>query len=602
MNQLKIIFFLLNFFIFIKPLTAMDSDCIFEDDCYTDDFENSDNDDEATKNNLECVFMDYAQLRENFQSCWGAVQSIYGKKAIQSVHNFFNNKSKIKYTINENGIKRQENRFLKEIPENDIDFIESILENKIVFYNWIRNKINESNYNSNDLNSNFLSKKMPNSFKKHFYINGLVKYYTYNHNLFDLLCKKINDAFTSNVDFTYHDLRGDVKLFDAPETNFSQIRIILRQIEQDLKDDINLQHCLKDKKHSIKHCSTSCVHHYFKDVNNIDLYKYYNLSLGRFNLLEKVFGSKIITELTETIQFYMPKEQEIIHQTDLDTLVADFKKFDKETKKSIQHQKSSKGNTKKKKKIKAPEIKKEGTTKTPNFLPTKTKLKGQSDFQAILPNGQLLDCPQQTETKEKKKKGIFNKLKKKTEDTIDVVQQVAHAIQHPQEEMNALRQRINELLNYQSSIQQRLEHETQKVKEAESAKLEIEAQKIEIEEKYAQIKEQLHDFETQKKEQERILSNLEKESADAITYAKKLETLSTNSIQEADGLRAYTNAMSAQTHAVLQHNYQFAFLLNQYQQAYVLQNQLLQQVEQDRLALIAENERLKEELAKKENN
>ncbi|MDP1723975.1 MAG: hypothetical protein Q8L85_04660 [Alphaproteobacteria bacterium] len=618
MNQFKIALFLLSVFTFTQPLSASDDENFSLDDEYIEDsdgFETS-SDDETTDSQLQIVFKDYINMRGNFQSHWGFTRSNYDSISNNWIRDFFDNKFKIKYTINENGTARKESNYFKDISENDLDLIEGILENKVIFYHWLNDKIKESSYNSNDLNSIFLTKKISKSWKKHLYINGLAKHYLYNHRLLDLLCKTIKDTFTDNIEMNYCDERGNVKLCDLQETNLSKVRTILRQIEQDLKNDNDLQKCFEVKKHPIKNCSKSCLHTYFKDIDASDLHRYYNLSLGRFNLLEKVFGVETIKKLTDNIEFYTQEIQEDVSEIDLDSLIADLPKIVDFPKKEKSSQKKKSKNSSKKRKGKkttteSKKTEKNNSTDESNPAPSQARLPNQSDFQIILPNGELFDCPQQHIIKEdqqekKKKKGFFEKIKEKAhqgiesaQETINLVQNAAQFIQHPQEEMRVLMQRIDGLLHHQSSLQRlnaemrgRLEYESQKLKETESAK-------AEIEEKYIGLKEQLDHFESQKKEQERKLRNLEKATNDATSYVQKLETLSSNTLSEADALRAYADAISLQTHAIIQHNHGFAFLLNQYQEAYTMQSQYLRQIDNDRRALLAENERLRNALAKK---
>ena len=612
MNQFKIALFLLSVFTFTQPVSASDDENFSLDDEYIEDsdgFETS-SDDETTDSQLQIVFKDYINMRGNFQSHWGFTLSNYDSISNNWIRDFFDNKFKIKYTINDNGTARKESNYFKDIPENDLDLIEGILENKVIFYHWLNDKIKESSYNYNDLNSIFLTKKISKSWKKHLYINGLVKHYLYNRRLLDLLCKTIKDTFTDNIEMNYCDERGNVKLCDLQETNLSKVRTTLRQIEQDLKNNHDLQKCFEIKKHPIKNCSKACLHTYFKDIDASDLHRYYNLSLGRFNLLEKVFGVETIKKLTDDIEFYAQETQKEVSPIDVDSLIADFPKKEKSTQKK-KSKNSSKKRKGKKTTTESKKTEKNNSTNESNPIPPQTELPSQSDFQIVLPNGELLDCPQHHETEDdqkekKKKKCFFDKIKEKAhqgfesaQETISLVQNASHFIQQPQEEMRVLMQRINGLLHHQSSLQRlnaemrgRLEYESQKLKEAESAK-------AEIEEKYVEIKEQLDHFESQKKEQERTLRNLEKASNDAISYVQKLEKLSTNTLSEADALRAYADALSMQTHAIIQHNHEFAFLLNQYQGAYAMQSQYLRQIDNDRRALLAENERLRNALVDK---
>lgn len=607
MSQFKIALFLLSILLSMKPLLAMnqedtndyieasDNSELFSED---EESENEDNDDL-----LRFVFTDYINLRSNFQSCWGYLQSDYYALTDNWTKDFFNNKIKIKYSINENGIERIEHKYFKDISQSDLDLIEGILENKVLFFHWFKDRIKESRYNSEDLKSIFLSKKISDSWKKHLYINGLVKYYLYNHHLLDSLTKNVKDSFTNVIEFDYHDVRGHVKLCDAHETNLSKIRTILKQIEQDLKNNKDLQKCFERKKHPIKNCSYACLHTYFKQIKDCDLHHYYNLSLGRFTSLEKIFGKEKVKELIDLIELYPQEKYEIIAQDDLDALIATFPKNEKQ----IQVKKSKKAKRKKNRIKKPKETKFEQESDLPT---TKFKLSDQSDFQIVLPNGELLDCPQHHIMKEdddltekplisKKKKGLLSKIKEKAEETISSVQQVAYFIQNPQEEMQVLMRRINDLLHHQSSLKRinaemhaRLEYENQKVKEVESAK-------AEIEEKYIGLKQQIEEIESQKEEQEKKLHNLEKISAQAMSHVKTLEHLSANTLNEANGLRGYANALSLQTHAIIGYNHEFAALLYQSQHANALQYQYIIQLEKEKKELLEENARLKEALAQK---
>jgi hypothetical protein len=610
MNQFKIALFLLSIFFLTKPLLSMNQEDNYD---YIEDSDNSESfsEDEESENEdnddlLRFVFTDYINLRSNFQSCWGFVQSDYNAVADNWTKDFFNNKFKIKYSINENDIERTENKYFKEIDQNDLDLIEGILENKVLFFHWFKDRIKESKYNSKYLKSIFLSKKITDSWKKHLYINGLIKYYLYNHHLLDLLTKNIKDSFTKNVEFNYQDERGHVQLCETHETNLSKIRTILRQIEQDLKNNIDLQKCFELKKHPAKICPNACLHTYFKKIKDYELHHYYNLSLGRFTLLEKVFGKETIKNLISHIELYKQEKSEILVQEDLDALIATFPKNERQ----IQQKKSKK--TKGKGKRKRNGAKKQKETKLEkesNLSTTKSKPSDQSVFQIVLPNGKLFDCPQQHIMKEveptekpihpKKKKGLLSKIKEKAEETISSVQDVAHFIQNPQEEMQVLMRRINDLLHHQSSLKRinaemhaRLEYENQKVKEVESAK-------AEIEEKYIGLKQQIEEFESQKDEQEKKLHNLEKTSGDTISYVKTLEELSANTLNEANGLRGYANALSQQTHTIIGCNHEFAALLYQSQHTNALQYQYIMQLEKEKKELLEENARLKEALAQK---
>jgi hypothetical protein len=333
MTHLKIVLFILIAFLIENQLFASGNEACLEKlleegtnsslnlECSEELLSDESDDDENVFD--EDVLPDYFAQRRLFQSHWGFVQTDCNQVPEDWENGFYQNKNKIIYHIASQGEEIQKRPF-SEIPVEDMFVIADLIENKVVFYQWFNNLMQEKMKDMSYLSEKFLNKKMPTSWKKHFYLGGLIKYYIYNHHLLDLLAKNAKDSFTEITRPLYREEKGFVKLIDHPTTALSDIRNILRKIELNLKEDVDLQKCYL-KKHDHKPCSKKCLHHYFSKIKNGDLYYYYNLSFGRFCLLQEIFGVDFIKNLTDQIVLWTSQKPEETKQVEVDELIKSIK-------------------------------------------------------------------------------------------------------------------------------------------------------------------------------------------------------------------------------------------------------------------------------------
>lgn len=613
MTSVKIALILISFLVF-KPLFSATTNeninkylnenniCAEESDgevLNDDDFsENSDFD-----ASFAILLKDYITTRKEFQNYWYYIESNYQNVEHNLVDKFFDDQYQITYSVN--GVIEPKIYF-NDIPMADLDKIYDFFDKKFTFYQWFNLNIERKKLKNKEIVQNFAYKDCPSDINRIFYIQRLLTYYAYNKKLLSILPNNIEEKDSYlKIDAKHFADTILVKFYQNQETILSHIRKKLSFLLNDLKNNNNLQTCFDSKKHNSKPCSESCLLHSFKEIKNEDIFQYYNLCFGRFALLEKMFGVDQIRQIIKSTSFYEKEIKNIDISEDM------IKELDSKPKNKT----TDKSANKKKKRTKKQKILAQKPLPPVNMeKPTplkKSKASITSPYKIKLKDGTLIDCPSNLiyETKkesiddienqpntQKKKKGIMSSIKEKFNNSKKKAETIIQVAQNPKEEIQALMNRLTNLMNNQEHLQKQLTYEEEKRQKIEQEKEDMQKKLENILHDYTELKIRKDLFESQSNEQNLKLENLKKETEEAMKYAQTINKLRDNNVEQVKRLRRDTLNLASRTNALINQNQQLSFMLHQNYLTNVHQSELLRWIAFEREQLLIENNALKHEL------